>query len=237
MNKTKVIFYFILSLIAIYYCFAFLMKSVYVNLSDLIFSVLVMILLLSIPFIISLLLEILAKKFEKKKVLYIFLKLIDYFMICISFLYYVFLIGFYFFSHIVLLIPVEKTNIDMDKYSIYLKNEKNIEHFPENLPKNIKDYTFEVETYLQGDKIYFLKFISDETFIQRELLENKKNIVKEVDYKSFCNKNSEICTHFLSKKEDNCRIYLIKDAKNTKKGIVTSLKTNKIGYFDFSSIY
>ena len=166
-----------------------------------------------------------------------FLKLIDYLVSCFSFFYYVFLIGFCFFSYIIILLPFEKTNVDMDKYSIFLKNERNIEHFPRNLPPNIKNYTFEVETYLQGDKIYFLKFIADDTFIQRELLENKKNIVKEVDYKSFCNQNSEICTYFTNDVKNNYKIYLVKDFSDAKSGIIVSFETYEIGYFDFRSIY
>lgn len=183
-----------------------------------------------IPFLICALIYFFLKKTNYKKSPNGFFILIPPFFLFIWFFYAIlsfFTISFdspYINSHLIKRYSFLSSKMTDETYRI--------KHFPNEIPKEAKDYYFHLEKSFRGYDIQYLKFRINESYIDKIIDENKDKIAHKLNrnnidnyykYVPYRNMNDDIhCTIYILKNENN--------DDNYTSGIITS-KTGEILFF------
>lgn len=122
-------------------------------------------------------------------------------------------------------------------YPMYVQkmseNDYRIKHFPKKLPKNASKYYFEIEQDFFGYDIDYLKFKTDENYINKTIEENKDDIFETIEMDDINNSYKFIDSHFKIKDKENYTVYILKNENDDSRytsGILTS-KNNDILFF------
>ncbi len=105
-------------------------------------------------------------------------------------------------------------------------------HFPHRIPKDAKDYYFLREWSFSGYNVHYLKFSTNENYINKIINDNKDKIVHKLNSNNVDDYYKFVPYRALSDSA-NCTIYILKNENNDNDytpGIITS-KSNEILFF------
>lgn len=181
----------------------------------------------TIPILVLLFINFLAKKFNWKKVITIIVNIL---FLVLTFFYFFFIsfvsMAVFLFWDTTPKIPKQDNYVkSLSKIkSQYRDNE--FDHFPDVLPKNITDYYFFIENSFDGEDTHYLKFRTDSSYINNELKEkcNNKTVPKNTISEWFY-------TCKFPEVNEYCILHRAQTGERYSTGIATNKERNIIYYF------
>ena len=122
-------------------------------------------------------------------------------------------------------------------YSMYISKMSDdyyrIKHFPKKLPRHSSKYYFELEQDFFGYNTNYLKFKTDEEYINKTIEENKDDIYKTIKLEDIYLQYKFIDSHFNIKDKENYTVYILENHNDDSRytsGFLTS-KNGDIIFF------